>query len=153
LYCYFVSQSSEFCRHNRFCCFSTSVYCCLFRYDSVWKLLGTPSYVSMARCLVKHRANLLYFPLKVKSLHLTKHHAMKTYWEVEVYLHAVLTSALGGGEWSASRPGRFTPRERVPGTQCIGGCVGPRAGLDTVSKRKFPAPARNRTPIIRSCSP
>jgi hypothetical protein len=30
---YFVSQSSEFCRHNPFCCFSTSVYCCcLFRY-------------------------------------------------------------------------------------------------------------------------
>jgi hypothetical protein len=33
-----------------------------------------------------------------------------------------LTSALVGGEWSASRPGRFTP-----GTHSIGGCVGPRA--------------------------
>jgi hypothetical protein len=33
LYRYFVSQSSEFCRHNTLCCFSTSVYCCcLFRY-------------------------------------------------------------------------------------------------------------------------
>jgi hypothetical protein len=31
LYRYFVSQSSEFCRHNPLCCFSTSV-CCLFRY-------------------------------------------------------------------------------------------------------------------------
>jgi hypothetical protein len=29
----FVSQSSEFCRHNPLCCFWTSVYyCCLFRY-------------------------------------------------------------------------------------------------------------------------
>jgi hypothetical protein len=27
-----------------------------------------------------------------------------------------LTSALDGGEWSASCPGRFTPRERAPGT-------------------------------------
>jgi len=29
-----VSQSSEFCRHNLLCCFSTSVYCCkrVFRY-------------------------------------------------------------------------------------------------------------------------
>jgi hypothetical protein len=27
-----VSQSSEFCSHNPLCCFSTSVYCCLFRY-------------------------------------------------------------------------------------------------------------------------
>jgi hypothetical protein len=28
LYRYSVSQSSEFCRHNTLCCFSTSVYCC-----------------------------------------------------------------------------------------------------------------------------
>jgi hypothetical protein len=34
-------------------------------------------------------------------------------------------SALEGGEWSASRPGRFTPRERAPGTHWIGGRVGP----------------------------
>jgi len=29
-----VSQSSEFCRYNPLCCFSTSVYCCklIFRY-------------------------------------------------------------------------------------------------------------------------
>jgi hypothetical protein len=34
LYRYFVSQSSEFCRHNLLCCFSTSFYCCkrIFRY-------------------------------------------------------------------------------------------------------------------------
>jgi hypothetical protein len=32
LYRYFVSQSSEFCRHNPLRCFSTSVCCCLFRY-------------------------------------------------------------------------------------------------------------------------
>jgi hypothetical protein len=32
LYRYFMSQSSEFCRHNTLCCFSMSVYCCLFRY-------------------------------------------------------------------------------------------------------------------------
>jgi hypothetical protein len=33
---------------------------------------------------------------------------------IEVYLHAFLTSALDRGERSASRPGRFTPRERHP---------------------------------------
>jgi hypothetical protein len=44
LYRYFVSQSSEFCRHNLLCCFPTSVYCySLFRHDSVRKLLDTPS--------------------------------------------------------------------------------------------------------------
>jgi hypothetical protein len=35
-------------------------------------------------------------------------------------------------EWSDSRPGRFTPRERAVGTHWIGGWVGSRAGLDTV---------------------
>jgi hypothetical protein len=48
-----------------------------------------------------------------------------------------LTSALAGGEWLASRPGRFTPGERAPGTHWIGGRVRPRAGLDDVEKRKF----------------
>jgi hypothetical protein len=54
--------------------------------------------------------------VKVKlSLCLTKSHAMKTYWEVEVELHTFLTSALYRGEWSASRPGRFTLRKRTAG--------------------------------------
>jgi hypothetical protein len=46
LYRYFVSQSSEFFRHNPLCFFSTSVCCCklVFRYDSVRKILVTPSY-------------------------------------------------------------------------------------------------------------
>jgi hypothetical protein len=48
-----------------------------------------------------------------------------------------LTSAPSGGEWSASRPGRFTTRERAPGTHWIGG---PRASLDTVVKIKIPGP-------------
>jgi hypothetical protein len=48
-----------------------------------------------------------------------------------------LTSALAGGEWSASRPSRFTPKERATGTHWIGGWVDPRAGLDYVEKRKF----------------
>jgi hypothetical protein len=34
---------------------------------------------------------------------------------MEVQLYAFLTSAVDGGEWSASRPGTFTPREITPG--------------------------------------
>jgi hypothetical protein len=52
---------------------------------------------------------------KVKlSLCLTKHHAKKMYWGVEVQLHAFLISALDGGGWSVSRLSRFTSRESVP---------------------------------------
>jgi hypothetical protein len=63
------------------------------------------------------RAGLDAVKVKVKlSLCLNKHHAMKAYWGVEVERHAFLTSALEGGERSASRPGRFIRRERAPGT-------------------------------------
>jgi hypothetical protein len=33
---------------------------------------------------------------------------MKVYGEVKAYLHSLLISALDGGEWSVSRPRRFT---------------------------------------------
>jgi hypothetical protein len=50
-----------------------------------------------------------------------------------------LTSALDGGEWSASRPGRFTRQGKRSGTHWIGGWVGPRTVLNAV-KRKIPSP-------------
>jgi hypothetical protein len=40
-----------------------------------------------------------------------------------------------GGECSASRPGRFTSRERAPGTHWIRGSLGPMTGLDAVVKK------------------
>jgi hypothetical protein len=46
---------------------------------------------------------------------------MNAYGVVDVLIHIFLTSALVVGEWSASRPGRFTPGERDPGTHWIGG--------------------------------
>jgi hypothetical protein len=46
---------------------------------------------------------------------------MKAYGGVDVLVHICLTSALAGGEWSASRPGRFNLRERVLGAHWIGG--------------------------------
>jgi hypothetical protein len=62
---------------------------------------------------------------------------MKAYGGVDVQVHIFLTSALDGREWSASRPGRFTPWVIAPDTHWIGGWVDPRAGLDNVEKRKF----------------
>jgi hypothetical protein len=83
-------------------------------------------------------------------LRLTKHHAMKTYGRMKVYLHTFLTLALHGGE-SASRLGRFTPGERVPGTHWIGGWVGPRSDIDAMAKRKksLTAPSGNRAPVVQ----
>jgi hypothetical protein len=43
------------------------------------------------------------------------------------------TSSLNAAEWSASCLGGF-----AFGAYWIGGCVGPRAGLDAVEKRKVP---------------
>jgi hypothetical protein len=63
-----------------------------------------------------------------------------------------LTLALDGGEWSASRPYRFTPRERDPCTHWIGSWVSPRVVLDEVVKRKIPSPLREsnpRTPTVQ----
>jgi hypothetical protein len=50
-YRYFVGQSSEFCRHNPLCCFSTGVYCSkrIFRYDSIRILLDRSSYNPIRR--------------------------------------------------------------------------------------------------------
>jgi len=53
-----------------------------------------------------------------------------------------LSSAQEGGEWSASRLGRFAPRESAAVTHWIGGWVSPRAILDAVVKRKIPSPCR-----------
>jgi hypothetical protein len=54
-------------------------------------------------------------------------------WRYSSTIH--MTSAPDGGEWPASCPSCFTPKESAPGTHWIGGWVGPRADLDAVEKR------------------
>jgi hypothetical protein len=76
---------------------------------------------------------------------------MKTYGGVDVLVHIFLTSALVGGDCSASRLSSFNTEERGPGTHWIGGWVGPRTGLDDVERTKIlPLPglelrARNKS--------
>jgi hypothetical protein len=51
-----------------------------------------------------------------------RHSVNKEYTYRGVYVF--LTSALDGGEWPASRPSRFTPRDSAPPRpQWIGGCL------------------------------
>jgi hypothetical protein len=71
---------------------------------------------------------------------------MKTYWANGAISSHILTSELDGDEWSVSRPGLCTPRERALDTHWIGGWVGPRVGLHTVVKRKITRPSRERNP-------
>jgi hypothetical protein len=54
---------------------------------------------------------------------------MKAYGGVDVYTRIFFTSA--------SRPSRFNPGEKSPDTHWIGGCVGPKAGLDYMEKWKI----------------
>jgi hypothetical protein len=78
---------------------------------------------------------------------------MKTYGGVDVQIYVFLTSALVGGEWSASRPSRLTPWERTTGTHWIEGWVGPRTGLERrkilplpgLKLRTFGRPARSQS--------
>jgi hypothetical protein len=90
-------------------------------------------------CIVQFSVTqLLWHKCKaIPVLNEFKYYAMKAYGEVDVLIHIFLTSALVGGEWSASRLGSCTPGERAPGIHWIGGWVDPRAGLDDLERRKF----------------
>jgi hypothetical protein len=50
---------------------------------------------------------------------------------------SLMTSTLDGVEWSASRPGSFTPGESAPVTHWTGGCVDLPSGLDAEEKSKI----------------
>jgi hypothetical protein len=57
-----------------------------------------------------------------------------------------LTSTLDGGEWSASRPYRFTSEERSRGTRWIGCWIDPRAGQDDMEKTQISSLCRETNP-------
>src|SRR5215475_5253593 len=73
------------------------------------------------------------------------------------------TSALEGGEGSASRPGRFLPPGKTryplyrrlggpqerPGTHCTGGWVGPRKDPVPIVQEVGWAPGKTRYPLYR----
>jgi hypothetical protein len=72
---------------------------------------------------------------------------MKAYGGVDVQIQIVLTSALGGGEWSTSRPGRFTPD-----THWIGS-VDLKSRSGRFGEEKILGPIGTRTPTPWSSSP
>jgi hypothetical protein len=60
--------------------------------------------------------------------------------------YSFLNSALDGGEWSASRPGRALLPRKGPPVPLDRRLVGPRAGLDAEAKRKILCPCRGSNP-------
>jgi hypothetical protein len=62
---------------------------------------------------------------------------MKAYMGMDIQIYVFLSLELAGGEWSASRPGRFTPKEGTPVTQWIGGLVALITRLDNMERRKI----------------
>jgi hypothetical protein len=81
-----------------------------------------------------------------------KHYAMKTYGGVDVQIHIFLSSALDGGECSATSPGCFTPGENALCTHWIGGWVGPgrRSGRRGKENIIYPTGTRTSTPRLPS---
>jgi hypothetical protein len=69
--------------------------------------------------------------------------------------YSFMTSALDGGEWSASRPGRaLSPGKGPPVPIGQEAARGPRAGLDTEATGKILfASAGDRNSITQSSSP
>jgi hypothetical protein len=77
---------------------------------------------------------------------------MKAYGGVDAYIHIFLTSALVGGEWSASRPGRFTPRGKSPRYPLDRKLDGPQSRSGRHGEVKILDPTGTRTPTPRSAS-
>ena len=60
-----------------------------------------------------------------------------------MWLHALLASALGGREWSASRPDFITSENEPSNTHWTEGWVLPRTGVHASEENKSLAPAGN----------
>jgi hypothetical protein len=87
------------------------------------------------------------------SLCLTKHHTMKMYWRSGGITPCILDLSTRW-RWVVSfMPQPLYPRERVPGTHCIGGWVGPKASLDAVVKGKIPSHYWDLNPCYSVHSP
>jgi hypothetical protein len=131
------------CSHHgrqRNCCSPTH------RTTGCW-VVGRATRCSLLNCDVNIMFNVHIFQLyKQKSLIKLKlklsHYTPRISWGERRYSsYSFSTSALDGGEWSASLPGRASaPGERTPSTHCTGGLVGPRAGLDTEARGKILSP-------------
>ena len=64
------------------------------------------------------------FVMEVKKSKVIPAHTMNVYGGSGSVAPVILYQGNSCGEWSASRPGRLTPREGAPDVHRIGGCMG-----------------------------
>jgi hypothetical protein len=89
--------------------------------------------------------------VKLSLCFITEHHAVKSYCGSRGKASIILDL---GARWRwvvSFTPRPLYPRERAAGTRWTGGRVGPRAGLNAVTKKKNPGPCRDSNP--RSSKP
>jgi hypothetical protein len=107
-------------------CYTIVHFLTLFFFKGPWsdKMRELPNHVVRVRSGLARDNNMNFFivlhvlqvKLKLSLCLPIKYYGMKAHGGVYVWIHIYLTSALAGGEWPASRPCRFTPRKRAPGT-------------------------------------
>jgi hypothetical protein len=78
---------------------------------------------------------------------------MKAYGGLDVQTHVFLISALDGGEWSVSRPSRFTPEGKNPRYPLERRLCGPQSRSGRREEEKILGPTRARTPTHQPRSP
>jgi hypothetical protein len=83
-------------------------------------------------------------------MRLINRYAMGT-WRSGVMAPTFLTSALDGSEWSSSRHGRFSARERSPGSHYVAGCIVPNACVDALEWIQI-STVVNRIPAVQPIS-
>jgi hypothetical protein len=73
------------------------------------------------------------------------------------YNHAFLNPALGGGEWSTLRPGRFTPRAQLLVRNEYEAGRAPKDGVDalvngkkSLTRARRVLPSSKQQPVIRT---
>jgi hypothetical protein len=81
--------------------------------------------------------------------HVVSDNAVKVCGDSRGILHPFLTSALDGGEWSTSRPGRLTSRQE-PGSCWIWGWMGHRTSPGRFGGKSLPMPGFEPGPPTRN---
>jgi hypothetical protein len=100
------------------------------------------------RRILIHVVNyLLFYALRqLKVSKLSRYTPWWRFWGGGGITYSFLTSALEGGEWSASRPGRALPPGKGPPVPFDRRWVDPRADLDAEARRKILCPCRGSNP-------